>query len=231
MKTTLFTLLFIGTAQIAFSQYGFYDETSNKWGLKNSEGEIIVDAKYDFVGTGPYDGMIIINNGCHFDEVGERAGGKWGFLNSKGEEIVPLKYEEAQDFSNGLAPVMLNGMWGFINNKGNTVIEHKYESVCYFFHCGFSEGLSYVKIDGKWGFINENDTLVINNKYDEVNYFSQGLARVSLNGRVGFVDKEGNEVIPLIYDDAGYTFEDGKVTVTLGEEEFSIDLEGNKIDN
>lgn len=46
--------------------------------------------------------------------------GKAGFINTKGKEVIPFVYDDADSFSEGLAPVKNNELWGFINKKKQT---------------------------------------------------------------------------------------------------------------
>jgi WG containing repeat len=43
---------------------------------------------------------------------------KKGFCDKMGKEIIPCIYDSAQDFSNGIAKIMLNNEYGYINEKG-----------------------------------------------------------------------------------------------------------------
>lgn len=57
---------------------------------------------------------------------------KYGFINEKGEKIIRCKFDDALDFSEGFAAVMLNGKWDYIDTKGNEVIPLKYASASKF---------------------------------------------------------------------------------------------------
>ena len=59
--------------------------------------------------------------------------GKAGFINTKGKEVIPFVYDDADSFSEGLAPVKNNELWGFINKKNELVIPYKYEGTEGFF--------------------------------------------------------------------------------------------------
>jgi hypothetical protein len=51
----------------------------------------------------------------------------YGFVNSDYEVVIPPKYSLAEDFSEGLALVMLNSEFGFINKSGEVVISFQYD--------------------------------------------------------------------------------------------------------
>ena len=76
----------------------------------------------------------------------------WGFVDETGKTVVSFEYRAAQEFSEGLAAVVLFGYWGFIDKTGKRVIPCKYTKVG-----KFSEGLArvydgftYFKVIG-WG--------------------------------------------------------------------------------
>ena len=75
---------------------------------------------------------------------------------------VQRQYDEAERFSEGLAPVKMDGKWGFIDKNGVMIIQPKYDYVA-----GFSNGLSLVGIKnwGKLGYINKDGVEVYSWQY------------------------------------------------------------------
>jgi serine/threonine protein kinase len=126
---------------------------------------------------------------------------KWGFINTSGKEIIQLKYEEAGNFKDGIAPVVLevdgkkNG--GFIDKSGNTVIPFNFGGLL-----SYGDGLICTRRDNKWIFIDKNyaDIVIPKLDYDIIDDFSEGLASVRLKRSFGFIDKTGNEIVPLLYE-------------------------------
>ncbi|MDR0866415.1 MAG: WG repeat-containing protein [Candidatus Symbiothrix sp.] len=43
--------------------------------------------------------------------------GKYGFVDSTGKVVIPFKYDNAEEFINGWAEVIIDGHWGIINRK------------------------------------------------------------------------------------------------------------------
>lgn len=81
---------------------------NQKWGVKRSDGTILIAAKYEMIDrTRPFkDGL------CR-----AKLNGKWGFVNEKDEVVIPFQYEMANFFANGVAWVLDKTGW-FINTKG-----------------------------------------------------------------------------------------------------------------
>ncbi len=66
---------------------------NNKVGFVNRKGEVVIEAKYDFVSSFEY-GIARYCNGCYWDRSKDEehpplVGGTWGYINLKGEELQP----------------------------------------------------------------------------------------------------------------------------------------------
>ena len=59
-------------------------------------------------------------------------------------------------------------------------------------------------------------------------YISEGLFRIVRNGKIGYADQNGDIIINPVYDDA-YPFSEGKANVKLGEANFVIDKNGDRL--
>ena len=101
----------------------------------------------------------------------------WGFRDAKGNIVVKPTYKRVQDFSNGLAAVLVdvNGIdkWGFIDAKGNMVIQPKYTiEPSQFDICGLA-----MVVDKKamCSFINKNGETV-SQTYADITPFYNGRA-------------------------------------------------------
>ena len=120
-----------------------------------------------------------------------------------------------------------NGKWGFKDETGKVVIEAKYDAVK-----SFWEGLAEAQIDDKWGFIDNTGKIVIDFQYFRTYPFQNGFAPVKIRNSWGLIDKTGKVVIDAKYDNCTsfYEYEDGYLMaeVELDDEEFFIDIEGNK---
>ena len=70
---------------------------------------------------------------------------KYGYINKTGKEIIPLQFDDADIFSEELAPVKISGKWGYINRYGELIIP-----VTFDFAKPFSEGLALVNVGGEF---------------------------------------------------------------------------------
>lgn len=73
---------------------------------------------------------------------------KYFFLDKNLTYNLNFEFADADDFSEGRAPVKIGDKWGYIDYNYHTVIEPIYDEVKSFFH-----GFSGVKKDNKWSYI------------------------------------------------------------------------------
>ena len=147
MKKLLLRCIALFVMMMAFGQndnarFLIYDRTTQKNGLIDREGNVIVEPRYDWIG----DEYGIISSGVLLVELDS----KKGFIDETGKEIAPCIYDDAYTFSEGMAPVQKDGKWGFIDETGKVVVPCKYEGAVH-----FNEGLACVEMDGKWGFVDK----------------------------------------------------------------------------
>jgi len=135
--------------------------------------------------------------------------GKCGYIDRTGGVAIPLQFNEAYDFSEGLARVIVGDKFGFIDKTGKIVIQPQFGLAL-----DFTEGLAPMTddpIDGKWGYIDKYGKTVIAPQFKSAKYFLEGLAPVEVyseKGLVyerarskllslwGYIDKTGSFVIP-----------------------------------
>jgi hypothetical protein len=220
------------------------NSTTFKYGFINKKGSYIVPCKYDFIFNFK-DGFAMVNVGGFNDGHFGIDGGLWGYINKEGKEVVKPIYTFLSSFSGGLAIIKSYGKYGFINTSGIEVIKP-----IYLYANDFAEGMAKVALGTqempKYGFIDKTGKEIVAVKYDDANNFSEGLAAINIGGKWehasrysqamemiggkwGYVDKTGKIVIPCKYEKAG-DFKKGKATVELNGQTFSIDKNGNGID-
>lgn len=156
---------------------------SNKWGLADQTGRIIICDSYEYVGGDV--GRQYMNQYADIDV---------GLFSSEPAEDseVLLSYWE------GMSPVSRDGLCGFIDENGEEVIPCKYKCVS-----TFNNGIARVKKDYyTWLFIDKGDNVILQLDYEGVSDFAEGLALVMRNGKCGYIDISGNEVIPCVYEKA-----------------------------
>lgn len=144
----------------------------------------------------------------------ERSGG-WGYIDRSGKLVIQKQYGFADDFSEGLAGVVVGRKFGFINQKGEMVIPPRFtpRKGQYLWNgivatSRFSEGLAPVTttIDSEtnkvYGYINPKGDFVIAPQFLAAQLFSEGLAlavkwepKTNEVTRVGWIDKTGQWVV------------------------------------
>jgi serine/threonine protein kinase len=134
---------------------------------------------------------------------------KYGFKNSKDEIKIPAKYDNANYFTEGLAPVSIGGKWGYIDEDGDVKILLAYDEAG-----NFSENLAAVKVNGKYRFINQKGYYAFSQEFDSAGFFTEGLAAVKSGENFGFIDHYGTTVIPFKYKLA-YDFNEGAAAVCV----------------
>lgn len=155
--------------------------------------------------------------------------GYQGIINMEGKYVVEPKYNHIDEFSNGIASVMVldNGTekWGMIDSTGKEIIKPFSESRIF-----YSEGLADVQINGKFGFIDLEGNFVIEPKYELAFSFQNGLAVVRLDGKYGYINKYGDfEIEPQFESANSFCGDYACVSKDVGGKELFgiIDRKGN----
>jgi hypothetical protein len=168
--------------------------------------------------------------------------GKWGYIDKTGLVVIPCKFDGAEDFSEGLAAVVIKEKWGYIDKTGKVVIPPRFLS-----GYPFSSGMALVvtkefKKDRyqmhKLGYIDRSGKLVIQRKeaLDSKSlfvsskdlFFSEGFLRVTENGKDGYLDRTGKQIIPCRFDYA-QPFSEGLAAVSVGCKDGYIDRSGKMV--
>lgn len=138
-----------------FSTFSQVVDGKELWGVKNSQGEVVIPCKYEAI--------RYFNN----EYISVKKNGLWGIVNDKDEILVPHIYELIAincPVSNTYTQVVKNGLWRFINLQGEEVIPCQYE-MAYYFDEEYS--IALVCKNGLWGFIDKEGKEVIPCKYQD----------------------------------------------------------------
>ena len=101
------------------NRYRKLDLPEGKYGIIDSDGNVIVDFEYDFIF--PFeDGLALVVKGSLM-----------GAIDEFGTIIVPIIYDQIGDFFKGLAEVKIKEKWGVINTSGEIIIPLEYEKVVF----------------------------------------------------------------------------------------------------
>ncbi len=120
-----------------------------------------------------------------------------GFIDKSGKLVISIDgLEDAGEFHDGLAPVLVGKGWGYIDKHGKWVIPPQFREAR-----NFSEELAAVRLQsGKYSFINKEAKGIIEVEANYVGDFHNGVAMIANNGRCGYMDHSGQTIIPLMYE-------------------------------
>lgn len=213
-------------------------------GVIDSRGNVIIDAKYNFIDKFKEGKAIFIN---HAEQDVYPEYGSWytiheysyGFVNESGEEFIKGIFDEVNEFYWGLARVKSKEKYGFVDMSGNIVIPIQFEQASNF-NNGVSivqkteqiyvpqEEYKYILSSIKGSIISKSSYMLINKKGENITNFlfedisdsKVGIFKVQLNRKYGYIDNKGKIIISIIYDYIS-DFVDGLSICTL------IDAEGS----
>jgi len=183
LKALLSLLLILPFA--AQSQQYYPIKQDNKWGLIDSDGEVVVSAKYDAIGEFKHFGFAVMI----------REGGV-GILNKKGAEVLPPKFQDLKILGSNLVAVMENGFWRVINFQEDTILEKGYEEVKV-----WDDQYLTFSIDQKWGIVNATGQALSAVAYDDIKLVKNHYFEVKKDKKTGLISDEGQMVLQPRYDE------------------------------
>lgn len=193
----------------------------HRYGFVNSQGQIVIEAKYLSVGKFG-EGLVSVTNSNRFI----------GFLDANGKTVIDFKFDDASPFNNGLSKVIQNDQVLIIDKLGSKVnqelgaskIESCKQRPCQF-HWQYFDKTS-IERSGLYKKCGVNKILIKADSIYEINrgynadFFKKGLFpikhksnRNSLDSNIkkfkyGFMDTLGNIIIEAKYDEV-HEFNDG----------------------
>lgn len=122
--------------------YCVITDKTNRNGLINTGGELVIPCKYSLIANGFDDKYVTVG-----------LNGKYGMASKKtGEVVIPIiyemKYGDSWAFIEGVIPVKKDGKMGYINEYNQTIIPFVYDEAG-----AFSEGFAVVQRYGKYGYV------------------------------------------------------------------------------
>jgi len=121
--------------------------------------------------------------------VVEGAGREFGYLNLKGDLVIPHRFDHANEFSEGLASVLLGDKWIYIDKQGRVRLRPQGDCTG-----SFESGLAPCEVTRKYGFIDRTGKFVIKPRFDWVDGFRGQLAAVFVGEKVGYINRKGEHV-------------------------------------
>ena len=94
---------------------------------------------------------------------------KYNFIDRQGTPLLKkqgFNVRDGDNFSEGLAPILLDDSWVYINHNYDVVLETDFDECLQ-----FKNGFAPFKLNNKWGFINKAGKVCIDPIYDYALYF------------------------------------------------------------
>lgn len=214
--------------------------SNNKWGVINSNGDIVIDPSYAE--------MIIVPNSkkdiflCTFDVNYDDGTYKTKALNGKNEEIF-TSYEQIEAITNidenqnlsyngQVLRVQKQGKYGLINMDGTEILPCEYEEIK---ALQGVENAILVQKEGKYGIVNNEGKTLIEPNYVEIQGLgkeaSQGFIVKNQEGKYGIIDISNKQVLETKYDAISKIHEGDYYVVTENGKQKVVKKDGTEILN
>ena len=137
-----------------------------KWGLKDNDGNILVDAIYRrMVRIG--DNAWIVQNKRN----------KYGLIDNEGNILVPLKFAHADRITSKFAKFGNYSDYGVYDEFGNIIVEPKYKRVDVLYGQMFLTYRNY-----KYGITSYEGKVIFDNKFEDLYMPKPNVMRIQYNG-------------------------------------------------
>ena len=213
---------------------------NNKWGVINSNGDIVIDPSYAE--------MIIVPNSkkdiflCTFDVNYDDGTYKTKALNGKNEEIF-TSYEQIEAITNidenqnlsyngQVLRVQKQGKYGLINMDGTEILPCEYEEIK---ALQGVENAILLQKEGKYGIVNNEGKTLIEPNYVEIQGLgkeaSQGFIVKNQEEKYGIIDISNKQVLETKYDAISKIHKGDYYVVTENGKQKVVKKDGTEILN
>lgn len=188
--------------------YTIYD--NGKWGVINSYGEMVVDAKYDEMIVIPESNQDIFI--CIHDANYQEGTYKTKVINSKQKEIIK-GYDKIEAIANfdkdnnlwyekNVFRTEKNGKYGLINYLGKELLKCDYDSIT---QVNGIENSLIIEKDGKYGLSDNSGNIIIEPKYKRIQKigedYKNGYIVVNDENKYGIIGFDKEEVLEERYEE------------------------------
>lgn len=184
-------------------------EKSNKYGIMNLSGEVIIESKYDLLKQSKM--------GIFIAKLGE----KYGIINIQKEEKLPFEYSSI--IYNDKADIYIAEDDKFNSNILNSNLESKIIGILA--ELNETKGYLKLRVDDNYKYYN----FKFEEKQESDIFPNRTMFLAKKDGKYGFTDKSGQVIVDYIYDDATEQNDYGFVAVKKDGSWGSIDRKGNVI--
>ncbi len=161
---TLFALIVLLNSVVFASDVKVFNE-KNKFGLQDTDGNIITPAQYTKLIRLGNEGWIVQKKS------------KYGLINSKGENLVPVKYRHVDRLTSKYVKLGNDNDFAVYNELGEVIVKPEYSSISMLFG-----GMFLTKKDYKYGIVDKNGKVILENKFDDIYMPKPNIMRIQYNG-------------------------------------------------
>ncbi len=155
-----------------------------KWGLKDKEGNTIVEPVYRK--------LIRLGNSSW---IVQNKKNKYGLIANDGTVLVPIKYNHADRLVSKFAKFGNNNDYGIYDETGKTIIEPKYSKIDILYGQMFLTYKGY-----KYGIIGYDGQVILENEFDDIYMPKPNVMRIRYNGKWYELEQVNAETLTLPAD-------------------------------
>lgn len=153
-------------ASVSMSDLTVFSGKKNLFGLKDNEGNIIVEPQYKkLIRLGDSSWIVLKKN-------------KYGLIDNNGNYIIQPKYSHVERILGKYLKIGNNNNFAIYNDKGEVIIPPEYSSVDILFG-----GMFLTKKNYKYGISDKNGTVLLDNIFDDIYMPKPNIMRVQYNGQ------------------------------------------------
>lgn len=180
-KFALFVITMLMLQNISFARPTVFSE-DGKFGLKNEQGETIVDAKYKkLIRLGESSWIM-------------QSGSKFGIIDDSGTVLVDAKYSKADRMLGKFAKFAKGDKFGIFDEKGFVILPVEYSSIDLLFGGMFLTCKNY-----KYGVTDFNGQPILDNIFDDIYMPKRNKMVIVYNGQQFEIEssKDGELTLPI----------------------------------
>ncbi len=137
-----------GTEDVFFTTF---ENEKGLWGLKNSSGEICIQAQYKKIIRLGQSSFIV------------KKGNKFGLIDYNGKVLVPMKYTHAERVLGKYLKIGNGSKFGLYNEFGEELLKIEYSSIDILFG-----GMFLTCKDYKYGVVDNRGNILLDNVFDDI---------------------------------------------------------------
>lgn len=180
-KFALFVITMLMLQNVSFARPTVFSE-DGKFGLKNEQGETIVDAKYKkLIRLGESSWIM-------------QSGSKFGIIDDSGIVLVDAKYSKADRMLGKFAKFAKGDKFGIFDEKGFVILPVEYSSIDLLFGGMFLTCKNY-----KYGVTDFNGQPILDNIFDDIYMPKRNKMVIVYNGQQFEIEssKDGELTLPI----------------------------------